>query len=91
MKIIDEGIPKKLKFGKKRDLDLITISSTKSKCGKNLEIARSVLIRNGEVIESECGKKERFLLLSTYSPTNIPMMILLPGELFILFKKLKIN
>ena len=83
MKIIDEGIPTKLKFGKNRDLDSIRISSTNATCDENFEIARTVLIRNGEIIESECEMKERFLVLSTYQSSNIPMMISYPGEHFI--------
>ena len=80
MKIINEGIPTKLKFGKNRDLDSIRISSTNATCDENFEIALTVLIRNEEIIESECEKKERLLVLSTYSRRNIPNMILFPRE-----------
>ena len=80
MKIIDEGIPTKLKFGKNRDLDFVRISSTNATCDENFEIARTVLIRNGEIIESECEMKERFLVLSTDNWANIPKMISYPGE-----------
>ena len=89
MKIIDKGIPTKLKFGKNRDLDSIMISSTNTTCDENLEIARAVLIKNGEIIESECEKKERLLVLSdkyslTINPEMIfPKMIYYPGEYFI--------
>jgi len=82
LKIIDEGIPTKLKFGKNRDLDLITLSSTITICDEKFEKAHTVLIRNGEVIESECEKKERFFVLSTYELTNVPKMISYPGEHF---------
>ena len=87
MKIINEGIPTKLKFGKNRDLDSIRISSTNATCDENIEIARAVLIRNGEIFESECVRS--FLVLSTFRSTNIPKMISFPGEHFISFKKLK--
>ena len=91
MKIIDEGIPTKLKFGKNRDLDSIRISSTNATCDENIEIARAVLIRNGEIFESECGREERLLILSTNEPSNIPKMISFPGEHFISFIKLNIQ
>ena len=78
MKIINEGIPTKLKFGKNRDRDWITFSSTNATCDENIEIARTVLIRNGEIFESECVKP--FLVLSTRQWTNIPKMISYPGK-----------
>ena len=87
--MIDEGIPKKLKFGKNRDLDSIRISSTNATCDENFEIARTVLIRNGKVIESECEKKQRFLVMSTKQTANNQKMISFPGEHFTYFKKLK--
>ena len=89
MKIINEGIPTKLKFGKNRDLDLITLSSTNATCDENFEIALTVLIRNGQIFESECETRERFFVLSTWRLTNIPKMILVPGEHFLSFQKLK--
>ena len=89
VKIIDKGDPTKLKFGKNRDLDFILISSTNPICDENFEAAQSVFIRNGKIIESECGKKERLLVLSTFKSTNIPKMISFPGEHFLSFKKLK--
>ena len=82
MKIINEGIPTKLKFGKNRDRDLITFSSTNATCDENIEIARTVLIRNEAIIESECEKKQRFFVLSTRQSSNIPKMISYPGEHF---------
>ena len=63
------------------------ISSINTTCDENCEIARTVLIRNGEIIESECVRS--FLVLSTFRSTNIPKMISFPGEHFISFKKLK--
>ena len=81
MKIINEGIPTKLKFGKNRDLELITISSTNAKCDGNFEISRAVFIQNGEIIESECVK--RIFVLSTYRSANIPKIFSYPGEPFI--------
>ena len=83
MKIINEGIPTKLKFGKNRDRDWITISSTNATCDENFEITRTVLIRNGEIFESECGREERLLILSTKAVINIPKIISYPGEHFI--------
>ena len=81
MKIINEGIPTKLKFGKNRDLDSIRISSTNATCDENFEIARTVLIRHGEIIESECVRS--LLVLSTSQSSNIAKMFLYPGEHFI--------
>ena len=89
MKIINKGIPTKLKFGKNGNLDFIIISSTNLTCDENFEIAQTVLIRNGEIIESECEKRERFLVLSTYRSANNQTMISFPGEHFISFKKLQ--
>ena len=83
MKIINEGIPTKLKFGKNRDLDLIALSSTNATCEKNFEIAQRILIQNGQIMESECGRKKRLLVLSTKQSTNIPKTISFPGEYFI--------
>ena len=84
--IIDKGIPRKLKFGRNRNLDLITISSTKATCKENFEIARTILVRDGEIIESECERKEHILVLSTKQMTNIPQMISFPGKYFISFR-----
>ena len=91
LKIINKGIPTKLKFGKNRDLEFITISSTNTSCDENFEIALTVLIRNGQIVESECERKERLLVLSNNKSTNVPKMILFPGEHFISFKNLKFN
>ena len=68
---------------------MITISPTKSKCEEDFEIARMVLTRNGEIFESECGREERLLVLSTNERPYIPKIILYPGEYFISLKKLK--
>ena len=89
MKIINEGIPTKLKFGKNRDLNFITITSNNSTCDENIETAKTILIRNGEISGSECVRP--LLVLSTYQWTNIPKMISYPGEHFILLKKQKIK
>jgi len=93
MKIIDQGIPKKLKFGKNRDLDLITISSTYTKCDENFEITRIIQLRNGKIIESECATKYVLVLIETswlvvndYYSLNTPKMILYPGKYFIWLK-----
>jgi len=91
MKIIDQGIPKKLKFGKNRDLDLITISSTYTKCDENFEITRIIQLRNGKIVESECATKYVLVLRETYYDLwsmsfNKPKMILYPGEYFIWLK-----
>ena len=86
MKIINEGIPTKLKFGKNRDLELITISSTNAKCDENSVLTRTVLIKNGGIIESECAKK-RVLVLSTADSRNVPKMIMYPGEHLISIQK----
>ena len=83
MKIINQGFPKKLKFGKNRDLNFITMSSTNTTCDENLERAGRIFIQNGQISGSECGSKERILILSTSSNMNIPKMILFPGEYFI--------
>ena len=83
MKIINEGIPTKLKFGKNRDLNFISTNSSNTTCDENIEIARTVLIRNGEIFESECGREKRLLVLSTRESTNIQKMILVLGEHFI--------
>ena len=80
MKIINKGVPTKSKFGKNRDLNYITISSMNTTCDENIEIARAVLIKNGEIFESECERNERLLVLSTLESANIPKMILFPGE-----------
>ena len=80
MKIINKGIPRNLKFGENGDLDLITISTKNQECDENFELARSIFISNGEIIESECLKKKRFLVLSTKTATNIPMVVSSPGE-----------
>ena len=93
MKIIDEGIPTKLKFGKNRDLNFITITSNNSTCDENIETAKTISIRNGEIIGSSCETKH-LLVLSTYESANVPKMIVFPdiiGEYFILFKKLDIQ
>ena len=85
VKIINEGIPNKLKFGKNRDLDLITISSTNTTCKENFEITKTILIRNGEIVGSECETKH-VLVLSTRTWSNIQKMIVFPqiiGEYFI--------
>ena len=80
LKIINEGIPTKIKFGKNRDLNFITISSSNTTCDENFEIAQRIFIRNGQIMESECGRKERLLVLSTHHSENIPTMIFFPGE-----------
>ena len=93
VKVINEGIPTKLKFGKNRDLELITISSTNTICEENFEIARTIFIRNGDIRGSSCETKH-LLVLSTKESTNVPKMIVFPdfiGEYFILFKKLDIQ
>ena len=82
MKVIDKGIPTKLKFGNNRKLNFITISSTNPTCDENFEKARSIFIQNGQIMESECGRKERLLVLSTFNLSNIQKMILFPGEYF---------
>ena len=91
LKIINKGIPTKLKFGKNGNLDFIIISSTNLTCDENFEIAQTVLIRNGEIIESECEKRERFLVLSTYRSANNQTMISFPGEYFIWYILFKIK
>ena len=80
MKIIDKGIPTKLKFGKNRDLNFITISSTNPTCDENFEKTSRIFIQNGKIMESECERKERLLVLSTNRLSNIQKMILFPGE-----------
>ena len=80
MKIINKGIPHNLKFGENGDLDLITISTKNQKCDENFELARFILISNGEIIESECLKEKRVLILSTKTATNVPMVISSIGE-----------
>ena len=85
MKSINDGIPTKLKFGKNRDLDFITISSNNTICDENIETARNVLIRNGEIVGSECETKH-ILILSAQESGIIPKMIVFPdiiGEYFI--------
>ena len=82
-----------LKFGKNRDLELITISSTNTICEENFEIARTILIKNGEILGSACETKH-ILVLSTYWSSNIPKIMVFPdviGEYFILFKELDIQ
>ena len=81
MKIINEGIPTKLKFGKNRDLNFITVSSNNTTCDENFEIARTILIQNGEIVGSACVK--RIFVLSTYRSANIPKIVSYPGEPFI--------
>ena len=71
MKSINDGIPTKLKFGKNRDLDFITISSNNTICDENIETARNVLIRNGEIVGSECETKH-ILILSTHASGDSP-------------------
>ena len=78
MKIVTEGIPTELKFGKNRDLNYIIISSTNTTCDENYEITRTLLIRNGEIFESQCETKHVLVLSS--SESNIPIMISFPGE-----------
>ena len=84
MKVINEGIPTKLKFGKNRDLELITISSINTTCNENFEIAREILIQNGEIIDSEC-ETQQVLVLNTFRPLNIPKMIVINGKYFLFY------
>ena len=91
VKIINEGIPLTIKFGKNRDLNFITMSEINTTCDENFEIARAVFIRNGQIMKSECVRNERLLVLTTRQLSNIPKMIFYPGEHFIPFKKLKFN
>ena len=77
VKTINEGIPTKFKFGKNRDLDLIKISSNNTTCDENFEIARTILIQNGEILGSACVTKH-ILVLSTHKSSNIPKMIVFP-------------
>ena len=92
LKIINKGIPTQFKFGKNRTLRFITISSINSTCDENFETARTVLIKNEKIIESECEEKKRFIVLHTMPSEHgriISKMILLPGKYISLFKKLK--
>ena len=85
MKIINEGIPTKLKFGKNRNLELIKISSNKTTCDDNIETAQTVSIQNGKIVRSECETKY-ILFLSTKKSSNIPKMIVFPqiiGKYFV--------
>ena len=77
--MIDQGIPNRLKFGRKMDLDSITIGAMDKTCSEEFESAEFIEIRDGEILESECTKFN-VLVLSTYidhiNPTqNISMMI----------------
>ena len=80
MKIIDQGISTKLKFGKNRDLNFITISEINTTCDENFEIARRVFIQNEHIMKSECEKKERLLVLNTKRSSNTPKMIFFPSK-----------
>ena len=52
-------------------------------CDEKFEISRKVLIQNGQILESECEKKKRLLVLNTNYRRNIPKIILFPGEYLI--------
>ena len=75
--LIEQGIPKGLKFGRKRNLDSITIGAMDKTCSEEFESAEFIEIRDGEILESECTKFN-LLVLSTYKDhtTNPPEIIM---------------
>ena len=75
--MIDQGIPNRLKFGRKMDLDSITIGAMDKTCSEEFESAEFIEIRDGEILESECTKFN-LLVLSTYKDhtTNPPEIIM---------------
>ena len=86
--MIYQGIPDRLKFGRKRDLDSITIGAMDRTCSEDFESAEFIDLRHGQILESECTKFN-VLVLSTYkdhiNPTdfiiqNISMVISKYGE-----------
>ena len=90
--MIDQGIPEGLKFGRKRDLDSITISAMDRICSQEFESAKFINLRDGQILESECTKSI-VLVLSTYKDQttnppetimqNISMVISKYGESFL--------
>ena len=77
VKIIDKGKPHDLKFGLNKNIDVISINEKNQSCTTSFEEAAFILIKNGTVIWSECVQAS--LLLNTFAPTNIPMVILRDG------------
>lgn len=72
--LVDKGIPHFLKFGKKRNLDFISISEMNLSCAENFERASHLYIRKNKILESEC-EKSHALVLSTYNQSNRPIVI----------------
>ena len=93
--LIDQGIPKSLKFGKLRNLDSITISAMNKTCSEEFESTQYIDIRDGQTWESECTKFQA-LVLSSYKDSasqdiikNVSLLISKNGESFFLaFKNL---
>ena len=77
VKIIDKGKPHDLKFGLNKNIDVISINEKNQSCTKSFEEAAFIRIKNGTIIWSECVQAS--LLLNTFVPTNIPMVVLREG------------
>ena len=52
--IINQGIPRDLKFGKNEDLHWIRISALNQTCDENLESTSSLYIHKEQIVKSEC-------------------------------------
>lgn len=52
--LINKGIATKLFFGSNANLDWFWIDENNLRCEKHVEVAHSIKIKNGTLIESEC-------------------------------------
>ena len=91
MKIINEGLPLDLKFGKNKNLDKVTIISSDSTgtCNEYYESTNVIQIKNEEIIESQCSAPKVLILSTSYQAHNdyipihnTPMIISTNGEFF---------